>query len=198
MPTLFLANPIWGDQRTIHYRENTSFTITFVTEKAAVEPYMPPGIVVPDDPLVMVTYCTCRGIKEMGGTGYNLVSVSVAARYEGEVDQFDGDLSLVIWENKFPPVVMGREFLGYPKLVVEIDDPWMGEDKARRTHELYLRMGFEVLAEPCEDPAFSWRLPVLPLALDCRAAAAHWPTSRPSLYRFFTSPEPLIDHGGET
>ena len=129
MPTLFPANPIWGDQRTIHYKENTSFTITFVTEKAAVEPYMPPGIVVPDDPLVMVTYCMCRGITEMGGTGYNLVSVSVAARYEGAVDTFDGDLSLVIWENKFPPVVMGREFLGYPKLVAEIDDPWMGEDR---------------------------------------------------------------------
>jgi len=129
MPTLFPANPIWGDQRTIHYRENTSFTITFVTEKAAVEPYMPPGIVVPDDPLVMVTYCTCRGIKEMGGTGYNLVSVSVAARYEGEVAHVDGDLSLVIWENKFPPVVMGREFLGYPNLVIEIDDPRMGEDR---------------------------------------------------------------------
>ena len=50
----------------------------------------------------MVTYCMCRGIKEMGGTGYNLVSVSAAARYEGEVDKFDGDLSLVIWENKSP------------------------------------------------------------------------------------------------
>ena len=83
---------------------------------------------VPDDPLVMVTCCMCRGITEMAGTGYNLVSVSVAARYEGVVDKFDGDLSLVIWENKFPPVAMGREFLGYPKLVVEIDDPWMGED----------------------------------------------------------------------
>jgi hypothetical protein len=32
MPTLFPASPIWGDQRTIHYKENTSFTITFVTE----------------------------------------------------------------------------------------------------------------------------------------------------------------------
>jgi len=126
----------WGDQRTIHNKENTSFTITFVTEKAAVEPYMPPGIVVPDDPLVMVTYCACRGITEMGGTGCNLVSVSVAARHEGEVDRFDGDLSLVIRENRFPPVVMGRELLGYPKLVVEIDDPWMGEDRwGRRVSE---------------------------------------------------------------
>lgn len=129
MPTLFPANPIWGDQRTIHYRENTSFTITFVTEKAAVDPYMPPGIVVPEDPLVIVSYCMCRGIKEMGGTGYNLVSVSVAARFEGEEDSCEGDLSLVIWESKFPPVVMGREFLGYPKLVAEIDDPWMGDDR---------------------------------------------------------------------
>jgi hypothetical protein len=129
MPTLFPANPIWGDQRTIHYRENTSFTITYFTEKKALEPYLPDNIIVPENPLMMVSYCMCRGVEEMGGTGYNLVSVGVGARYEGKQDKYDGDLSLVIWENKFPPVVMGREFVGYPKLVVEIDDPWMGENK---------------------------------------------------------------------
>ena len=129
MPTLFPANPIWGDQRTVHYKENTSFTITYITEKKAIEPYLPEGIIVPENPLIMVSYCMCRGITEMGGIGYNLVSISVGARYEGKQDRYDGDLSLVIWENKFPPVVMGREFVGYPKLVVDIDDPWMGENR---------------------------------------------------------------------
>ena len=129
MPTFFPANPIWGDQRTIHYRENTSFTITYLTERKAIEPYLPEGFLVPETPLMMVSYCMCRGLDEMGGRGYNLVSVSVGARFEGKKDAYDGDLSLVIWENKFPPVLMGREFLGYPKLVAEISDPWMGEGR---------------------------------------------------------------------
>lgn len=129
MPTLFPANPIWGDQRTIHYKENTSFTITYLTEKKAIEPYLPEGFTVPDNPLMIVSYCMCRGVVEMGGTGYNLISISVGGRFEGKKDKYEGDMSLVIWENKFPPVVMGREFVGYPKLVAEIDDPWMGDDR---------------------------------------------------------------------
>ena len=63
MPTMFPANPLWGDQRTINYRENTNYTISFFTEKAALEPYLPEGIVVPDEPLVMVTYGACRGVE---------------------------------------------------------------------------------------------------------------------------------------
>jgi len=128
MPTLFPANPLWGDQRTIHYKDVTNFTIPFITEKKALEQYIPKGIILPDNPTVAVTYGMCRGIKEMAGTGYNLVSVVVGARFEGKQDIFNGDLSLVIWENKFPPVLMGREFLRYPKLVVEIDDPAMEEN----------------------------------------------------------------------
>jgi acetoacetate decarboxylase len=122
MPTLFPANPIWGDQRTIHYNENTTFVITYITEKKAIAPYLPEGFSAPDSPMIAVNYVMCRGIVEMGGMGYNLVSITVCGRYKGKKEFYDGDLSLVVWENKFPPVYIGREFVGYPKLVVEIDD----------------------------------------------------------------------------
>ena len=129
MPTLFPANPLWGDQKTIHYNEIKTFTVNYRTEKAALAPYLPEGIIVPENPLMMVTYSMCRGIREMAGTGYNMVSVTVGARYEGKQDKYDGNLCLVIWEDKFPPVLQGREHLGFPKLVAEIDDAWMGEDR---------------------------------------------------------------------
>jgi|NGEPerStandDraft_6_1074524.scaffolds.fasta_scaffold499454_2 hypothetical protein len=47
MPTLFPANPLWGDQMTIHYQEITSFTITYLTEKSVVEAYLSDRVVVP-------------------------------------------------------------------------------------------------------------------------------------------------------
>ncbi len=129
MPTLFPANPLWGDQKTIHYQEIKTFSINYLTEKPALAPYLPECIVVPENPLMTVTYSMCRGVREMGGAGYNMVSVTVGARFEGKKEKYDGNLSLVIWENKFPPVLQGREHLGFPKLVVEVDDAWMGEDR---------------------------------------------------------------------
>jgi hypothetical protein len=128
MPTLFPANPVWGDQRTVHYRDNTSFTIVFVTDKVAIQPYLPEGIHVSEEPAITVTYCMCRGVREMGGHGYNLVSVAVDAEYRGARDSYRGDLSLVIWESEFPPVMIGRELVGYPKLVVDIEDPWQNRE----------------------------------------------------------------------
>ena len=129
MPTMFPANPLWGDQRTINYRENTNYTISFFTEKPALAPYLPKSIVVPDEPLVMVTYGACRGVVEMADDGYNLVSVTVAARWEGEEETQEGDLSLVIWESTFPPVTIGRDMVGYPKLVAEVPDLRMGDGR---------------------------------------------------------------------
>ena len=123
IPALFPASPVWGDQYHVHYEDNTNYTVTFVTEKAAVTPYLPDGVVVPDAPVVAVTYSTCRGVREMAGDGYNLVSIGVLARFEGEQDHEEGDFTFVIWESKFAPVVIGRDVLGYPKLVAEIPDP---------------------------------------------------------------------------
>jgi acetoacetate decarboxylase len=136
MPTLFPANPLWGDQRTIHYRENTSFSIPFVTSRAALAPYLPSAISVPEEPTVTVTYAMCRGVHEMGGDGYNRVSVGVEAEFHGLQDHCRGDLSLVMWDSKFAPAMLGRDLVGYPNLVVDVDDYWQdGEDCGFRVSE---------------------------------------------------------------
>jgi len=127
MPSVFPANPVWGDQRTIHYKENTVLSISYRTDRKAVVPYLPKGFTVPENPLMTVNFVMCRGVKEMACRGYNLVDVGVFGRYEGEKDRQDGTFYFVIWENQFPPVMIGREILGYPKLVVDIPDAWMTE-----------------------------------------------------------------------
>ncbi|MDQ2080316.1 acetoacetate decarboxylase family protein [Xanthobacteraceae bacterium Astr-EGSB] len=136
MPTLFPANPVWGDQRTLHCRETTGFHIPFVTSRQALLPYLPERISVPEEPTVTVTYAMCRGVHEMGGDGYNMVRVGVEAEFHGIRDHCRGDLSLVVWENKFAPAMIGRDLVGAPNLVVDIDDFWQdGEDCGWRVSE---------------------------------------------------------------
>ena len=71
-------------------------------------------------------------------------------------------------------------------------------DERRKTHELYLWMGFKALGDPHPDPNYEWSLPVVPLGLDCSAAERDWQSTRPTLLAFFASADPCIDHGCKT
>ena len=58
---------------------------------------------------------------------------------------------------------------------------------------LYLKMGFEKVS----DKSFSSDVPKIywiAMILDCIAAQKDWPTTRPRLYRFFTTPDKRIEH----
>jgi hypothetical protein len=71
-------------------------------------------------------------------------------------------------------------------------DCYIGHDNAEA---LYDRMGFVHLAEPYADPSYRCELPVLSLALDVARAHEELPSHHPGLFRFFTTADPLIDHG---
>ena len=71
-----------------------------------------------------VGYSIARGCDFMAGGGYNLVRVNAAARFNGKRDKAEGNFSLVMWENEFIPIMMGREVLGVGKLLAEIPDLW--------------------------------------------------------------------------
>jgi hypothetical protein len=48
----------------------------------------------------------------------------MAAVFEGRKDRIEGDYCLVIWENAFLSIALGREVLGAPKIFADIPDPW--------------------------------------------------------------------------
>jgi hypothetical protein len=112
-----------------HYEDNTALTILYVTEREVVEPLLPPGFVAMDPPVVSVSFVMCRGVDFMAGGGYNLVAVNVSARFAGTRDKVEGNFALVLWENDFMPIVVGREILGAPKLMADIPDAWMRDGK---------------------------------------------------------------------
>ena len=128
MPAHFGSPTRGWDGQAAHYADNTATTILYLTDAGKAAALLPPGFVVADPPVVSVTHVMCRGVAFMAGGGYNLVAVNVAARFEGRRDRAEGNFALVLWENEFMPILLGREVLGAPKLLAEIPDLWVRED----------------------------------------------------------------------
>ena len=129
MPAHFGPSVEGWNGKVAHYADNTAMTIMYQTQKEAVSKFLPPGFKPPDEPLISVSFVMCRGVDFMAGGGYNLVAVNVSADFEGQHDKVSGDFSLIVWENHFLPIVVGREVLGVPKLMAQIPDAWTREGK---------------------------------------------------------------------
>jgi hypothetical protein len=129
MPGHFGSHTEGWDGKVAHYEDNTAITISYVTERDAVTPLLPPGFEATAPAVISVNFVMCRGVDYMAGRGYNLVSVNVSARFEGERDKAHGNFALVLWENDFFPIMLGREVLGAPKLYADIPDAWMRDGK---------------------------------------------------------------------
>ena len=107
------------------YENATILAVRYVTsahEVAAIG--LPPGFKSLDPPEVTVKYGSFSGVDFLAGGGYNLVSVNIAAVFQGKKERIEGDYCLVIWENSFLPIPLGREVLGAPKIYADIPDHW--------------------------------------------------------------------------
>jgi len=129
MPAHFGSPTSGWDGKAAHYEDNTALTVLYATELDAVSALLPPGFVATDPPIVSVSFVMCRGVDFMAGGGYNLVAVNVSATFEGKRDKVAGNFALVLWENAFMPILVGREVLGAPKLMADIPDAWMRDGK---------------------------------------------------------------------
>ena len=129
MPAHFGSHDMGWDGKRAHYADNTAITIVYATEKKAAAALLPPGFAVTDPPIVSVSFVMCRGVDFMAGGGYNLVAINLSATFEGKRDKAAGNFALVLWENEFMPIVVGREVLGAAKLMADIPDAWMRDDK---------------------------------------------------------------------
>lgn len=121
MPAHFGQRP-FSPRSSGWYRDVTSMSLSFVTDAERLSRYLPAPYRVAELPAVTITYARNRDIDWLAGHGYNLVSVTAAARFEGERDQLDGSYCLVMWENLADPILTGRELQGIPKLFADIED----------------------------------------------------------------------------
>lgn len=95
---------------------------TFDADTARLSTMLPPGFTVADDATLTYEFTYFTRIEWLAGRGYNTAGVRIPATFRGEVDEVEGDLLLVLWENLADPIITGREELGFAKLYAEIPE----------------------------------------------------------------------------
>lgn len=108
----------WSDQP-----QRTLFAVEFLSDAAALQPWMPPGFTVEAEPVVRVELQQWRGLAWLAGRGYNTFGVKVPVLYRSASRELRGHFLPVLWENMPDAILSGREELGYNKIYAEVDDP---------------------------------------------------------------------------
>jgi hypothetical protein len=106
----------------------TQVIFKFTTDERRLLDYVPPRYTLLK-PEVTIGYAMFRECDFLGGSGYNALLVSLPVHFHGEQDQLDGDLNLVVWENRTIPIIGGREDSGIPKIPADIEDLHIFGDK---------------------------------------------------------------------
>jgi len=106
-----------------HFVDVRTLMVMYRTTHEAIADVLPPGLEPGVDPLLYAYTQRCRGVNFLAGGEYRLFGVNVAARYAGSQGPIDGQYALILWETDMEAVIRGRELLGIPKLMAEVDDP---------------------------------------------------------------------------
>ena len=102
---------------------STALALSFLTESAHLQAFLPPGFSLDGEPVVTVNANYMTEIEWLAGRGYNTLGVSFPARFDGERDHARGSLLTVLWENLTDPIITGREELGFSKIYCELPEP---------------------------------------------------------------------------
>jgi acetoacetate decarboxylase len=121
MPAHFGPRP-FSPKASGWYRDVTSITVPFVTDRDKLAAYLPAPFEVAGEAVVTVSYACNKQVDWLAGHGYNLVAVSAAAVFRGERETLAGNYTLVMWENLCDPILTGRELQGIPKIYADIPD----------------------------------------------------------------------------
>ena len=114
------------DGRKFECRDNpysTSISLSFLSDSAQLERFLPPGFALEGEPVVTVSASYMTEIEWLAGRGYNTLGVSFPVRFEGEVDRLSGNFLTVLWENLTDPILTGREEIGFSKIYCELPTP---------------------------------------------------------------------------
>lgn len=104
-----------------HVNDVVSMAFTYATKGENLEDYLPENFELLR-PELHVAFVQLREVSFMGGGAYNIVNISVPARFNGKRDKIEGEFSLVVWENNTVPIIGGREETGVPKIFADIQD----------------------------------------------------------------------------
>lgn len=105
-----------GNPRSIGIR------VSFLSNAKQLEALLPPGFTLNGDPVVTVFANYMKEIEWLAGRGYNVLGVTIPAKFKGEKDTAVGPFLTVLWENLADPIITGREELGFSKIYAELPE----------------------------------------------------------------------------
>lgn len=129
MPTHFgpRTGPRQGpDGRKFSCTDNpkmTAIEVRFLSNAEQLEALLPPRFSLRGEPVVSIVAGYTTDIEWLAGRGYNRLDVRFPATFNGEVNQVNGSMLCVLWENLADPIITGRDELGVPKIYCEIPEP---------------------------------------------------------------------------
>ncbi len=148
MPTIF--GPRTGPRNgpdgrkfdNINSPNSTTLTISFLTKREQLTPFLPDHFELIGEPIVTVAASYITEIEWLAGRGYNKLGVLFPVVYKGEVDEVTGNFLTVLWENLADPIITGREELGFAKIYCELPEPTV---LGGNYHAIASWMGFKFL-----------------------------------------------------
>jgi hypothetical protein len=102
-----------------HWGRVEMVSTSFVTTFEAARPLVPAMLEIPEQPVVTFSRMTYTDVDYLAGRGYNEVTVGITAAYTKAGARQRGSFMLVVWVDEFRPLIIGREYIGYAKLMAE-------------------------------------------------------------------------------
>ena len=138
-------------QALAKYRDVTTITALYLTDKDAMAAMLPSPFEVPDEPIVTVSHIKNGDVDFIPDGGYNIFCVNLSAVFNGKKDTLTGSFAYILWEDHLLAIASGREVLGVPKIFGDIPDPvqsgndWHGQvfDNGNLLGEVFLRNAVE-------------------------------------------------------
>jgi hypothetical protein len=96
-------------------------SVTALTDAAALEPLLPPGIELLGEPRLMITVLTNHRIYFHAGYTYTAMVVNIPVTSRRETEPVEGVYYPVEWHNRPDNMMTAREEIGYPALWADID-----------------------------------------------------------------------------
>ena len=117
-----IRGPLWdvGKAANLVFQSVESLMLVYETEPDAIPPLLPEPFKPGKKPLVTVLFTDNIGVDFMAGGGYRFAAISVAAQFDGEDGQIEGNYVLVMPEDKTLPIITGRELGGMPKFFTDL------------------------------------------------------------------------------
>jgi len=115
------------------FEDVRTLTAVFTTTPQAIARVLPAPFTPGRSPQLIAYMQRCRGVNFLAGGEYRLMGVNVTATFPAATGPIEGEFALILWETSIEAIIRGREILGIPKLLAEIDDPSPRDGRYRVT-----------------------------------------------------------------